>query len=414
MITTFAHGNGPYSRTVDLGLAINNILKEKKEDPLSIIVPLVYGDRQKNIMLEDFGDIIKNNPNLILFDETYGEILNKLFFKTGHYKENLELLLEKQPELEEQLNNHLSGKFKVKNFGGDEIEVYRDDIAFEISHNPRVATHFAKSYYTTIAFFSEILRKAAKESSLIDGPNAFDKKLLLEVAEKIADKIENDKKMHFMPEPFVFSYDSNRKRLRGEIFTPPFIHLQPVNTEDIKEGMYVMVTGIDGLMDLFKGVKDFGQELYCPPFVNIEGVGPENKKHPNFVFNRNIDYQFARTGWSTVWWSLMSKTPLIAPKYTKGDDPEIYFNELSVSQLGLAVIFDSSRIPRETLQDANFLRPNLENVNELLNQNYGKVDGMDYTADIIVRDLMGADISKFRMKEPCLQGYKSIEVLLPD
>ena len=32
MITTFAHGNGPYSRTVDLGLAINAELARRREE----------------------------------------------------------------------------------------------------------------------------------------------------------------------------------------------------------------------------------------------------------------------------------------------------------------------------------------------------------------------------------------------
>ena len=46
IITTFAHGNGPYSRTIDLALAVNQRLKEK----MPIVVPLVYGDRQKKII----------------------------------------------------------------------------------------------------------------------------------------------------------------------------------------------------------------------------------------------------------------------------------------------------------------------------------------------------------------------------
>ena len=93
--TTFAHGNGPYSRNVDLSLAVNEEFRKRRMNTLPIVVPLVYGDRQKRIMLEDFGDIIKKNPELILLDEFHGEVLRGLLFHEGTYQENLEAFLER-------------------------------------------------------------------------------------------------------------------------------------------------------------------------------------------------------------------------------------------------------------------------------------------------------------------------------
>src|SRR3989344_870074 len=247
--TTFAHGNGPYSRNVDLSLAVNEEFRKRRMNTLPIVVPLVYGDRQKRIMLEDFGEIIKKNPELILLDEFHGEVLRGLLFHEGTYQENLEAFLERYNSAEEKLRNHLAGELELKTFEGKTIRVKGKDVALELSHNPRLATGCERSFYTTIAYFSEILEKAATESEL-----GLDKNLLLDV-KKIAERIENDRGLHFMPEPFVFSYDKNRK-VKKEIFTPPFIHPPRPNYEDVQEGMYVTITGIDGLRGLFDDVEN--------------------------------------------------------------------------------------------------------------------------------------------------------------
>jgi len=378
-------------------LAINKELDKRGCEEFPIIVPLVYGERQKRIMLEDFKYIIEENPNSILLDEFYGQILNELFFKGDDFNKHLEHLLKNQPKLEEKLRDYLSGTLKLKRFGGSERVINDKDISFEISHNPRVATGFKYSFYTTIGYFSEILERASLEESL-----GFDKTLLMEVKTKIADKIENDKKIHFMPEPFVFSYDEKRKKLKDEIFTPPFIHVPRENKEDVPEGMYVMITGIDGLMGLFDEVSKFGMKLYYPPFIkNIEGA--DNTHTPEFVANPNIKFQFGRTGWSTVWWSHMTETPLIAPAYTKGDDPEIYFNEKTVKKFGLATIFNPSLKSKDILLFADPLRYDMKKINEILKSNYGILDGIDYTANIIVDFIINKDISHYRNVNPCLR-----------
>jgi len=391
--TTFAHGNGPFLRIVDLGLAINQELELRNREKMNIIVPLVYGDRQKRIMKEDFEDVIRKNPDLILFDELHGQILNELFFKTGHYQENLEFLLKNQPKLEEMLRNHLSSSIKVSNFAGDEKKVKRGDIAFEISHNPRVATGYENSFYTSIAYFSELLDRTIQEDLGFD-PS------LLSVVSGIARDIEADRNLHFLPEPFTFSYDRSRKK-GNEIFTPPFIHTPNRNNEDIPEGMYVTVTGIDGLKSLFDKVSEFGMKLYASPFEkNIENA---DKSHgPGIISNPNIKYQFGRTGWSTVWLSHLTETPLITPAYTEGDDPEIFFNEKSVVKLGLASIFRGD--PNEALIGADSLNKSIFDVNFKLLNHYKTFDGIDYTARVIVDFIEGKDISGYRKIDPVLNN----------
>jgi len=397
MITTFAHGNGPYSRMVDLALAVNEEFEKRKWDKVPIVVPLVYGNKQKRIMQEDFGEVIRENPDLILLDEFYGGILSEMFYKAGHYQENLEFLIENQAKLEMKLRDYLSGTLKVETFVGEQKSVNGDDIEFEISHNPRVATGYENSFYTSIVHFSELLERTRQEEIL-----DFDPSILEEVG-KIAHKIEDDKNVHFIHEPFVFSGDDPRGRWKDEIYTPPLIHFPKLNSEKIDPGMYASVTGIEGLRQLFDRVNEFGMKVYCSPFIEkIEGA--DNRFGPELVSNENIKYQFGRTGWSTVWFSHLSETPLIAPAYTEGDDPEIYFNERTIGKLGLAAFFDGKKDPERVILEADDTRKNLQDVNRKLMERYKTLDGINYIANVIVDSLECKDISPYRNIEPALSA----------
>ena len=74
IILNFSSGFGPFLRTTELAVAVNNLLAEKLGQRLGIIVPLVYGERQKNIMLEMFGDIINRWPAELVLAEELGDL----------------------------------------------------------------------------------------------------------------------------------------------------------------------------------------------------------------------------------------------------------------------------------------------------------------------------------------------------
>nr|QBM01212.1 hypothetical protein [uncultured archaeon] len=392
--TTFAHGNGPYSRIIDLGLAINREFSERRLPKMRVLVPLVYGERQRRIILEQFEQVAEEEPDRLLLDETYGKLLGEIFFKTGSYEENLRAFAEHYSGLEERVRNHLSSTFTAKTLDGRDVRVNGEHIDFEISHNPRVATGYQKSFYTTIALFSEILERTFGESSL-----KFDRDVLAETI-KIAERIERDKAVHFIPEPFAFSYDGTREKREREIFTPPFIHSPKPDTREIPKGMYVTITGIDGLRTLFDEVSKFGIQLYCPDFINLQNA--DNRFSPEIISNPDILYHFARTGWSSVWLSHITETPLITPPYKEGDDPEIYFNERSVRKLGIATLFDSEEDPKKILEEANLQVKEMKGINRRLVDGYGTLDGIDYTARIIADFLEGKDISSYREVLPVL------------
>ena len=71
IFTNFGSGNGPYLRTIDMGIGLINLFKDKLDEEISILVPWVYGERQKLIILEEFENHVKENPNLIILDNPY-------------------------------------------------------------------------------------------------------------------------------------------------------------------------------------------------------------------------------------------------------------------------------------------------------------------------------------------------------
>ena len=225
--------------------------------------------------------------------------------------------------------------------------------------------------------------------------------LLNETRIQIANKIEENKNIILLSEPSIFSYESNKKRWREEIFTPPFTHPPKNNTEEISNGMYIMVSGIEGLRKFFDVAKNFNIILYCPPYTNLEGAN--NSYPPEIVSNPNIKYQFARTGWSTVWWSHMSETPLITFPYQKYDDPEIFFNERTVKKLNLATIYNEGiDNPEDILKIADSKVNNLKYVNSRLLENYGTIDGIEYMSRIICDFLDGTSIESYKNVEQVL------------
>ena len=73
---TFAHGNGPYVRTVNWAIELNNIREEKNLSRIPIVVPLIYPDSQEEILRREINftnpGLIERNPQEILFDIGYG------------------------------------------------------------------------------------------------------------------------------------------------------------------------------------------------------------------------------------------------------------------------------------------------------------------------------------------------------
>lgn len=330
LVTNFAYGTGPYLRTTELAIAFNDELERRGKARMPVIVPWVYGEKQKRIMLEEFA----GHADEILLDAELGRILKQVFY-TGEkkYEETLAAWVGNAERVSQEAREHLSGSFAVASLNGEELMVNGRDIVLELNRSPRVRYDVAPAYSTTFGYIAEILERARGVGrEVIDVDSA-----LLAKGVGLADSIEGRQEMNAMACPATFSWSAGCKpRYAGEVLVPPITDLPKPSTEEMAEGLFVTITGIEGLERLYKEARELGLKLYSNDPQSVEGA---EKQLPHVVPNKAIKLQFARAGWGSIWLSMFCGTPLVVPAYDPTDDPEIYFNNLAVEGLGIGTVY---------------------------------------------------------------------------
>jgi len=388
--TTFAYGNGPFSRIVDWAIAINDEIENRGMQRLPIVVPLVYPEKQERIIKEDISsntsyDSLQKHSAEIWFDKAQGKILARLMFKEKDYSEYLRLLIKSYLQAEKDIQKHLDGKREIQNLEGKVDIIDLRDCAFQLGLNNRIQTGLPNQFYTAGGSgpFNEVLKQA-----ILDKEITLDKKVMLEVL-PIARRMIENQAIIFSNEPGVFSYDELRQVHKNEVHTPPFIHFpKPDFTKLAGKGIYLLMTGIDGVREsgIYNAVSELGMLVYAPRFY-IDNLSAEIRKktiplNPNQINNPSIVAQYARAGWSTIWLSHMAEKGFITPPYQKTDDPEMLFNERVIKKLKLGVIIKDSS--RDSLEKALQLAQTTREYNQGLIQKYGTLDGINYSAKKVV------------------------------
>ena len=161
--TTFANGNGHYSRCVNWAIEVNNIRQERGLKRLPIVVPLVYPGRQERIIQEEIGqEFVRSHPEEILLDKIHGELLAKLMFKGNDYSENLRQLVQQYARVESEVQEHFNGRRKLQTLDGKTLELDLRDAEFQLGVNNRMQTLFPNQFYTAAGAgpFDELLERA--------------------------------------------------------------------------------------------------------------------------------------------------------------------------------------------------------------------------------------------------------------
>lgn len=195
ILTTFAHGNGPFSRNTEWAIEVNNVIEERGMHRLPVIVPLVYPGRQERITKEEIENnvsqkFLTEHPYEILFDEEYGKLLNEIMFKGNDYAENLKLLYHNYNNTENKIQEHLNGKRKFKTFNSEVVELDLRDSEFQLGLNNRVQTGLLNQFYTAggAGPFDEVLERA-----IINEEIKLDKEVMKKVLPITKRMIENQK-----------------------------------------------------------------------------------------------------------------------------------------------------------------------------------------------------------------------------
>ena len=366
IVTNFAYGTGPYLRTTALAAAFNDELEKRDMERMKIIVPLVYGERQKRGLEEEFGEYYMDYPGEIIFDEKLGEILGDVFYGNNTYEDALRKWVNGAKEVSYKAGKHLK-------------ETYGDSIVVELSRSPRIRYDVAPAYFTSFAYIAEILEKARRNKK-IDVEQK-----LLEDGMKTADWVESGYKIHAMAYPATFSWEKNYKpRYNTEILTPPIAPPPFTHSDKIDRGIFVTITGIPGLERLYSEARVLGIKLYSN---DTKAVAGSYWALPHIIPNQNTLFQFARSGWSSVWLSMISGTPLVVPDFDPKDDPEIYFNNLAVEKLGIGVIYRGQPL-EEILKEVPRLKANSKILCDKILSRWSTLDGNRYCAKLFVEDFL--------------------------
>jgi len=417
--TTFAHGNGPYSRMVELVIAYNDIREKNGYERLSAVFPLVPsyafsgkepGSRQVQFMKETAEeakgkDFLEQHPYELLLDIKQGGLLDRIFYKGSNFLEALLAFRDSCSLNEEEFKSMVEkGRKEVKTLRGETVTIDLRDSEIEFGMNNRLRTNHSNAFYINAGagYFDEVLLKRFFELS---NKKTRDKSEIRE-KEIIKDVLDNTfpltyyQKLHFLSDPGVFSYNPERKQKRKtELSSPPQMHIPKLDTTHLeKEGLYVMLTGIEGLAE--SGIYDIASKMGLQIYSSDDKFNEKHKgiKHPPFkIANPKIIAQVARTGWSSVWSVHMLaehglNVGLLFPKHDSKDDPEILMNNLGVKRLGLGVEIDLKN-PRKSLEEALELAKGNAEFNRKIKEKYGTLDGIEYIAETIFMYQHGQDIS---------------------
>ena len=381
IVTNFAYGTGPYLRTTELALAFNDELERRGKERLGILVPQVYGEKQKRIMLEEFSD----RADELFLDETLGKILKSIFYGDKSYEEALGFWADNVRQVSAEANKHLSGKINAVSLSGKPAEIDGKDIVLEINRSPRMRYDIAPSYFTTFGYIAEILENV---KNIPEEKISVSRDLLAKGIEA-ADWVESEQGMRAVAYPATFSWQDNYKpRYATEILTPPISRLYPKNDEQFEPGIYVTITGIPGLERLYADANRLGIKLYSSDEKSVPG---SEKKLPHVIPNSNTILQFARSGWGSVWLSMISGTPLVVPDFDPNDDPEIYFNNLAVEKLGIGIVYRGQQL-EEILTEVPKIKANSKKLCDEILKRWGTLDGNQYCAKLFAEDFCSKSI----------------------
>lgn len=372
ILTNIAYGTGPYIRITELATAVNDRLEQQGESRYRIVLPLLYGEKQKRILREEFGESLVNESDEIILDETLGDYYEPILYANEPFKKYLTRWATDGRRWSKRVSEYLEKTYGASN-------------SIELARAPRLNYDISPAYFTSFDFLSNMFSCSVGADSI-----AVDDQLLREAGEQYT-RLERTYAKRYISEPETLNYDKQADgagvtaTLVPPLSRPPRDSPKKLN----EEAIYVTVSGISGLDTLYEQGTELGYDVYTNDPATIGG-GQESL--PWLVASDNIKWHFARPGWGSVWLSIFTETPLLLPPWDPTDDPEIYHNALRLKELGIARTytgepFDELAVFRErAVQRMRALKSDIKS-------RHGTLDGISIVAKDISRHLLnrGAD-----------------------
>lgn len=386
------HGNEPYILATAIGREVSKKFASAGMEQPILVMPLLYGDRQRRILLEEN----PNDASLLYYDEQFGNILKNVMFGAGDFKQHLAQVNTHYDEVEKMLNDRFridAQAITARSVATQEsTQLSSRNIIGVIEAGNRVPIKVPHRYFAFPEVLSRVLHESMQNPEL-----GFSESDMKKLAERMM-KVEDAYSQVFVPWVSTFSYqnasnlDSQPQSIDGRprIYTPAMKADMPKTEGEVDPGVYVMFSGTGSATEsskaLIRAAKEAGINAYSPPWEIIEGT---EKMPPSIMADANIHAIMGRSGWGTGWQAMQLEKPWLVAPYQEGDDPEIYFNNKTIEALKLGKVIGSEGISGDELKrSAQEISPGLHGLNNAIRQRFGTTNGIDYIADHIFQDLV--------------------------
>jgi hypothetical protein len=331
------HGNEPYILGANIAKNLSERLEQKQGFAPTIIMPDLYGERQRRILKEE--GLVSEK---MVFDKRIGNTSKPLLFANADFNKNLINVLAFQEDIQRTV------RYELSKYSGSIIEI----------NTGAMYTSEELSFFAYPITYTELFEETWCEEELVETIDLSN----LEICHNIMQKVEQDIDLFFIPSYNPFSYQSERRLNTRKIATPP---LKPMLAKDLQEiqenSVYVMFSGTGTqtgeLSEVVRKLEEEGRNVIIPYWVNkdmdIQRAGP------NIINNSNLTKVIGRAGWGIIWTCQNAGTKFEHLPYIVGDEPEIYFNI-------------------ETLETVPMLEATKQQ-----EQQFGNLNGINYTANAI-------------------------------
>jgi len=389
LVVNPGHGNEPYILGTKIAVSVSKKLRDQGFEQPRIVVPLLYGDRQRQILLEVLGE----DAELVHMDEQFGEMLRPIVFGSSDFSGHLQQLTAHYDGVQRLIDERFSGNFETGHLTSDQrTQFASQNVVASVDAGSRILVNAPLRYFAFPALLSEVLQAAKKKG--LEFPGISDAYLGALIERML--KVESQYAQVFIPRVNTFSYEHaddlsqqpGEVNGRSRIYTPAMKpKIQSVSSPGFEQpGVFVMYSGNESGIELTQKVADAAREAGLAVYTNQDA-------NPSDVMKEeNVEAIFGRSGWGTGWQAINLAKPWIVNPYESNDDPEIYFNNLTIEALKLGRVLRATDLTPEKLHQImaqlQQLSPGLHALRDRIKQEFGTVDGIDYTAEQIVKDIL--------------------------
>lgn len=397
-----AHGNEPYILGAKIAVRVSALLVEQGLPDVQVVIPELYPEnkRQERILREELNE----QGALVHLDRELGQTLKKILFGANDFPGHLHRIINSASEVEEEIKNHFSRPFQAENIVTEEDKTFSPaEIIASIDASPRVLLPAPFRASAFPALLPEILVKAHAEN-IVPGITEDEWGRIMQQVEKV----ERGNDLRFLPRFHTFAYEAlgERKGLSADktydllqqdatnrsgwdvVYTPPMKSPAGQGQSDelhYGDGILAMYSGTaSGLDDVEGASKDVGLHVYDNKTVLRDTT--------SIIADDRIKVVVSRAGQGTGWQVYLAAKPWVVTPYRTPDDPELYFDNKMLEQVGLGVVLqDTDKVyVEQALIDAQAMKPRLETLRRRQRQEFGTLDGIEFMAQRIVKELLKA------------------------